>query len=197
MGPPVIFLLMAGMAGLCIVAFWIRSVRARRRGFTSRPVASLLLFIPGVRGLVMQDNFTVIAGALEKLLLAGIPLDAALKKASAGDLTPVYARMLRRVHGHVLEGESFTNAFQMASSGLLMPKSFIHLVSVGEQANMLPEALCYLHTFYRTQASTRARILTGVLQPLGVLALGLVTLAYVNELYGMLFNLTSAFLDSM
>ncbi len=189
--------ILIGATGLAVILLLMRNFRKRRRGLSSRPVASLLLFIPGLRGLIMQNNFTVIACTLEKLLRAGIPLDAALEKASAGDLTPAYARMLRRVHARILEGDSFTAAFQTASTGLLVPASFTSLTAVGEQADMLPEALAYLHSFYRTQASVRARILVDVVKPLGVMVLGLATLLLMSDLFGMMAGLTDTLLNSM
>jgi len=190
-------ILLVGAVGLAVVLVLLHSYRKRRRGLSARPFASLLLFIPGLRGLVMQDNFTVIACTLEKLLHAGVPLDTALEKASQGDLNPLYARMLRRVHKRILEGESFVAAFQQASDGLTTPASFTSLTAVGEQSGMLPEALRYLHVFYRTQASIRSRILVDIVKPVGVLVVGLATLLFMSDMFGLMVGLTDALLNSM
>ena len=147
--------------------------------------------------MVMQDNFTVITGTLEKLLCAGIPLDTAVEKASAGDVNPVYARLLRRVHRRILEGESLVAAFQQSSSGIMVPASFTSLVAVGEQSGMLPEALAYLHTFYRTQASIRARILVDTIKPFGIMAMGLVVMLFMRDMFSLLVGLTDSVLNSM
>ena len=147
--------------------------------------------------MVMQDNFTVITGTLEKLLCAGVPLDKAVENASAGDINPVYSRMLRRVHKRILEGESLVTAFQQASGGLLVPASFTSLVAVGEQSGMLPEALAYLHTFYRAQADIRARILVDTIKPFGVMLMGLFVLLFLRDTFTLLVGLTTSVLDSM
>jgi len=182
---------------MLLVAFFFRFFRDRRRGFSSRSLSSLFLFLPGFRGMVMQDNFTVITGTLEKLLCAGVPLDKAVEKASAGDVNPVYGRMLRRVHKRILEGESLVAAFQQASGGLLVPASFTSLVAVGEQSGMLPEALAYLHTFYRAQANIRARILIDTIKPFGVMAMGLVVMLFMRDMFTMLVGITESILNTM
>jgi type II secretory pathway component PulF len=181
-----------------VITFFLwRLYRKRRRGFSSRPLSSLFLLLPGFRGMVMQDNFTVITGTLEKLLCAGVPLDRAVEKASAGDVNPVYSRMLRRVHKRILEGESLVAAFQQASGGLLVPASFTSLVAVGEQSGMLPEALAYLHTFYRTQADIRARILVDTIKPFGVMLMGLVVMLFLRDTFTLLVGLTESVLAWM
>jgi len=182
---------------MLIVFMFLRFFRERRRNFSSRPLSSLCLFLPGFRGMVMQDNFTVITGTLEKLLCAGVPLDTAIEKASVGDINPVYAGMLRRVHAHVLNGESLIAAFQQASGGLLVPASFTSLIAVGEQSGMLPEALAYLHSFYRDQSTIRARILVDTIKPFGVLLLGLFVLLFMKDMFTLLTGLTYALLNSM
>lgn len=179
------------------VYFVIRILRKRRRSFSSRSLSSLFLLLPGFRSMVMQDNFTVITGTLEKLLCAGVPLDRAVEKASAGDVNPAYRRMLRRVHKRILEGESLVAAFQQASSGLLVPASFTSFVSVGEQSGMLPEALAYLHTFYRAQANIRARILVDTIKPFGVMAMGLIVMLFMRDMFTMLVGITESILISM
>lgn len=180
-----------------VTLFLWRLYRKRRRGFSSRPLSSLFLLLPGFRGMVMQDNFTVITGTLEKLLCAGVPLDRAVEKASAGDINPVYAGMLRRVHKRILEGESLVAAFQQASGGMLVPASFTSLVVVGEQSGMLPEALAYLHTFYRAQADIRARILVDTIKPFGVMVMGLVVLLFLRDTFTLLVGLTESVLAWM
>ena len=175
----------------------LRIFRKQRRTFFASPLLSLFLVIPGLRGLIMQSNFAVITGTLEKLLHAGVPLDVALKKTSDGDISPVYAGMLRKVHARLLEGDSLVAAFQTASSRLLVPASFTSLLAVGEQSGMLPEALAYLWTFYRNQAKIRIQVLTDTLNPLGVVILGIFVLFFAVDMFSLLVGLSEAILNSM
>lgn len=189
--------ILTAVAVAVVILFPWRILRKRRRNFSARSLSSLFLLLPGFRGMVMQDNFTVITGTLEKLLCAGIPLDTAVEKAIGGDVNPVYARLLRRVHRHILEGESLIAAFQQSSSGIMVPASFTSLVAVGEQSGMLPEALAYLHTFYRTQANIRARILVDVIKPFGIMAMGLVVMLFMRDMFSLLVGVTESVLNTL
>ncbi len=168
-----------------------------QRGVFSHSLSSLFLVVPGFRGLVVNSNFAVIALMLEKLLRAGVPLDRALSKTAAGDLNPLYAGMLLRVHGRVLQGEGFTEAFQAESSPLIAPASFVGLASAGESAGMLPDALAYLKTFYSARANMRARILVDVIKPFGVVFLGLITMAFMVHFFRLFVGIAEAILNSI
>lgn len=189
-----------GIAAFVLVVFIFllrRIFRKDRRTFSSSPLLSLFVIIPGLRGLIMQGNFAVITGTLEKLLRADVPLDTALEKASVADISPVYARMLRKVRTRVLDGDSLVAAFQTASSRLLVPASFTSLLAVGEQSGMLPEALAYLWTFYRNQTRVRIQILTDTVNPLGVVILGTFVLFFAVDMFSLMVGLSEAILNSM
>ena len=168
--------LLAVVVLFMIAAFLI--TRLRRRTFSTRSMAAVLLLIPGLRSVVVHRNLAVVSLILEKLLRAGVPLERALESAANSELNPLYERSVRRVRQRILQGESLGDAWN-AEKGrrALAPASFCGLVLLGERSGMLPDAFGRLAEFYGRQAEKRVRIISDALMPLGVLLLGGITLS--------------------
>ena len=60
---------------------------------------------------------------------------------------------------------------------------------------MLPEALRYLADNYAMQARSRTHVLNAMVQPVGVLILGILTLTILVYVYGMMFSMTEVVLE--
>ncbi len=150
----------------------------RRRFFSTRGLAVVFLFIPWLRGLVIQRNLAVISMVLEKLLKAGVPMDQALEGTAHAELNPLYRRIVERVRRRVLQGESLAEAWQAENRRIArLPGAFLGLMNIGEHSGLLPEALKRLGEFYQRCAEQRTRVLADALLPFGVLCLGFIVLA--------------------
>lgn len=163
------------------VVYRIKVTVRRRRAFAAKPLAGPLLFVPGLRSLIVQQNAAIIAIMLEKLLRAGAPLPAALESAARADMRPGYRRMLRRIHDRVSQGTSLAEA--CAAETWLLPASFRALAAIGEHSGMLPDALATLAAQYRERAERRVCIIVDLITPMGVLVLGALTLVFEAGLF--------------
>lgn len=172
--------------------------RLRRRFFSTRSIAALFLLVPGIRGMVIHRNLAIVSMVLDKLLRAGVPLDRALESAANTELNPLYKRSVLRVRDRVLQGESLGEAWNAeAGLGAMAPASFRGLVMLGERSGMLPEAFGRLADFYGRMVEKRARILVDALMPLGVLALGGITLTVELAVFVTLTSLYDTLMGSM
>jgi len=175
------FILSPMVVQITVLALFISAVvylGRRRRIFSTRGLAVVFLFIPWLRGLVIQRNLAVISMVLEKLLNAGVPMDQALESTAHAELNPLYRRIVEGVRGRVLQGESLSEAWQAENRWVArLPGAFLGLMNIGEHSGLLPEALKRLGEFYQRNAERRTRVLADALLPFGVLCLGFITLA--------------------
>lgn len=142
----------------------------------ARPLSALFLAVPGLRSMVVHQNLVVAGTILSKLLTAGVPLDQALDKTANANLHPLYRRCFKEARTKVLQGESFSNALEIAPR-ILIPRLFVGWTALGERSGMLPQALERLGDFYRRDVDKRLRIAGDLVLPVGVAALGFLSLA--------------------
>ncbi|HNR33226.1 MAG TPA: type II secretion system F family protein, partial [Candidatus Hydrogenedentes bacterium] len=178
-GVPLIFAL--------LVVYCIKCLVRPRRAFAAKPAAGLLMLVPGLRTFIVRQNAAVVSLMLEKLLRAGAPLPAALDSAARADIRPAYRRMLERIRGRVSQGEGLAAA--CVPEAWLLPASFRTLVAVGERSDMLPDALGTLAAQYRECTERWARFLVDMITPVGVVALGGLTLAFEAAIFTTLASL--------
>lgn len=164
-----------------VIVYRIKVLVRHRRSFAAKPLAGPLMLVPGLRSLIVQQNTATVSFMLEKLLRAGAPLPAAIESAARADMRPSYRRMLRRIHGRVSQGVSLAEA--CAFETWLLPASFRAFVAIGERSGMLPDALATLAAQYRERAERRVRVIVDLITPMGVLALGGLTLAFEASLF--------------
>jgi len=163
-----------------VLVVW--KVLLKRRGLFKTAFSVLLVHLPFLGGIVTKKNLGHIALVLEKLVAAGVPLDAALEDAALLEVNPVYRSVLRRVKERVQNGETLSNAMAMERK---LPASFRGLISVGESSGLLPEALGRVSRLYQRQAAKTSKILLDVTAPVGVVALGCFALLVALSWLGM------------
>jgi type IV pilus assembly protein PilC len=144
-------------------------VLIRRDGAFSAAVGALFAHLPLFGGIVAKRNLGHVALVMEKLVAAGVPLDAALEDVASLDVNPTYRSVLRRVKERVHNGETLRSAMEIEKK---LPVSFRGLISVGESSGLLPEALARIGRLYQRDAAKTSKIVLDVTAPLGVVALG-------------------------
>ncbi len=162
-------LILAGMVLFGLL--WMR----RRQRFSIRPGGALLLAIPGLRSIMAQQNLIAAGTILEKLLRAGVPLEQALQKAGEAEIHFLYRRLFLGIRRKILQGESLADALEAAPRALV-PRLFLGWCALGERSGLLPEALDRLCELYQSNVEKRLRIASESFLPVGVLALGCVSL---------------------
>lgn len=160
---------------------------ALRRGRGSRYTAGLVLSrIPFLGTLLAKANLSHAAAVLERLLAGGVPIDTALDSVASSSINPLYAETFRRIKERVEAGETLTNAVDREPG---MPESFRGFVSLGDSSGLLPEALRRVAQLYRRQVVKTTRVLLDVVTPLGILALGGLTLLFNGAMFATLVSL--------
>lgn len=104
-----------------------------------------------------------------ELVNAGVPmLDTLL---ITGDISgnTLYRRMWRAVYGAVKQGKKITS---MLSRAPLLPKSVVQMMSAGEESGKLGEVLDEISTYYAKQLRETIKTVTGLIEPIMILAMG-------------------------
>jgi type II secretory pathway component PulF len=121
-----------------------------------------------------------VSSALGLLLARGVPMVEALRLAGAAAGNAVIAAALRRAERSVSEGRSVAEGLREAQ---VLPESFVWRVGVGERSGDLAGALSRMGAFYVEISQTTARALQGVIEPLIVIAMGLMVLFIVVGIF--------------
>lgn len=161
--------------GLLVVGPVILRLR-RRYAWSTCGIGLLALPIPGLRRIVVQQNLVAASAILEKLLNAGMPLDAALERVERADLHRVYQTLFRNVRLRVTQGETFSNALKLCAGSGLVPRLYQGVSALGERSGMLPQALSRMAELYQSNVEKRVRILYDAFLPAGVVVLGCLSL---------------------
>ncbi len=182
----------AVIGGLIVACYVLRRFR-KRRGWASSYSSGLLFALPWFRGIVVRQNLGMIAFMLHGLLRGGVTLDAALGMCCSADIHSAYRNWLTDLRRSLNEGASLREALAATRRSGLIPDSFVGQLEAGEYGGQLPEALHRIASLYQREASRRTGVLAAMVLPIGILALGYVTL-YVQTL---VFQLLVGLSDSM
>jgi type IV pilus assembly protein PilC len=169
-------LILVGIVVLaCIVAL--------RRGYVRLGPTWLALRIPWLRQFPIKANLAHAARVLRRLLAAGYPVDEAIEATATADIRPEFSSALLRLRERVQQGESLSQAVEREARWL--PPGFRGMVSVGESAGDLPEALDRIAVLYRRDVADASVMATRLLLPLVVFTVG----AFVYAIYSYPFRL--------
>ncbi len=183
---------------LLAVAIGLLAVRCRRRGLSlRRGLCRILARIPLVGGLVVSHNLEFISYMLARLLSVGTPLDAALSKTIDGNLSAVYTHMLKRVQERTAMGETLTDAFLAESTASVLPPTFTGMAAIGERSGMLPQAFDFLASYYNAQNVYQETIIMQLIQPVGIVLLGFLTLGFALDLHTLLVGISDSIITEM
>ena len=184
------------VAMICwLVGLWmvLRPWR-KRRVWSSRIESTLLLSIPGLRGLVARQNLATIAFLLGQYLRAGVPLERALEAVGQGGLHPLYRRWVMQVRKRILNGSSLHDACLAGQPAIPVPGSFVSLLSMGETHGRLESSLSYIAEQYQEAVDRRKQLLRSCVLPLGVFLLGYIVLSIEASMFQALVDLADSIL---
>ncbi len=135
-----------------------------------------LLDLPLLGDLLRKVEVARVARTLGTLLHAGVPLLTALGVAREVTANRVVALGLGTVQEGVKRGDGLTRP--MAESGAF-PGMAVHMVQVGEETGRMEEMLGRVAGAYEAEVRVALRRLLALLEPVIILALGLVVLGIV------------------
>jgi type IV pilus assembly protein PilC len=150
----------------------------------------LLLRLPIGGATIQKFSTSQLARTLATLLGGGIPLVNALDIAGGALSNRHLTVELQEVTRRVREGESFASA--LASRGVFTDVA-IKMVEVGESTGALQEMLNSLADFYDDEIETEVARFITLIEPVVLVAMGVIIAAVVLALYMPMFELGSAF----
>lgn len=159
---------------IAVLAVGARAIWAREAGRAR--IQARLLRLPVVGALLLGVGTARLAGTLAILVGGGVPLLPALA-ASAGVIANLpLRRAVEEAARRVREGSSLRHALDGAK---IFPPIFIHLVASGESSGRLAHMLQQAARQQEAENERRVRLLTGLLEPAVVVAMGIVVLMVV------------------
>ncbi len=149
----------------------------------------LLIATPVVGDLVIQTAMEKFTSNLSLLLRSGMPLLEALRAVrEMFNNNAVYAGALKSVNARVARGSSLADALTQT---LLYTDLVISMVRIGEQSGTLPESLAHIAKFYRERVKVQVERVTGLMEPLIVVGMGVVVAVILASVYLPMFQASS------
>jgi type IV pilus assembly protein PilC len=151
------------------------------------------LKIPVVGQLVGKSSVARFTRTLGTLVAAGVPILEAIAITKATSGNEVYARMLQRVHDAIREGDSFANPLRASKT---VDPIVVNMVDVGEETGELDKMLMKVADNYDDEVDTLVASLVSLLEPIMVVALGLIVGFIVVALFLPLVTLIQSVMSS-
>jgi type II secretory pathway component PulF len=172
--------MLAASAGLrrwgvvILAAGGIAAALAARWGRTARGAAlrdATLLRLPVIGPLLLQVGCGRVATALAAMTGAGLPLSTALGAAANAAGNRALATRWDQVRHRVTLGESFARALERERA---VPPNALRVIALGEASGRLSAMMEQAGKLAETEADRRMATLTGLLEPLLIVAFALV-----------------------
>jgi len=160
----------AMLIGILLAAAVLNRLAALERGrlFFDR----MKLRLPLLRKFLCEADLTRFARTLSLLVEAGISIDKALEL-SADTMRNEVLRdeILEARERTIRQGMPLSDGLRRAPH---VPPLLTNLAAIGEEGGRLPEALAEVAAFYGKEMEQRGRLVTGLLEPVLILAVGAV-----------------------
>jgi general secretion pathway protein F len=166
--------LAAGAVLLAALALVVRSAWSREE-WRARTQARLLR-LPVLGSLLLGIGTARLASTLAILVGGGVPLLQALAASARVMGNLPLRRAVEEVARRVREGSSVHRALD---AGRIFPPIFVHLVASGESSGRLAHMLQQAARHQEIENERHVRLLTGILEPAVIVAMGLVVLLVV------------------
>ncbi len=174
-------LLFLGAAAL--VAF-LRSAVKTERGRNA--FDQLRLQLPFFGGLARDYAVSSFCRTLSTILAGGIPIVSAFRMARGTLNNSVLERRALAAIKHVEEGAGFSPALEKMN---FFPTIALRMISVGEQGGSLPDMLSDVSEYYEGLVEQRLEQLTSIIEPLIMMAMGVLIGVILLAMYIPIFQL--------
>ncbi len=131
----------------------------------------IVLKIPIMGQIIGKSSVARFTRTLGTLISAGVPILEAVNITRDTTGNEIYSRMLQRVHDSIREGDSF--ARPLGASKTVDP-IVVNMVDVGEETGELDKMLMKVADNYDEEVDTLVASLVSLLEPIMVVALGLI-----------------------
>ena len=152
----------------------------------TRSLRALELRVPFIGTLVRNVVMTRVLRTLGALVASGVPILKSLELARASAGNVIFQDLLDRVYRSATEGRGLSSA--LAESPYI-PESVIGMIATGEKTGALPEVINKVADFYESETDTAIKDLFTAVEPLFVVALGLLVGGIAVSILLPMFNL--------
>jgi len=177
-------LLLVGGLAVSGVAFWRWLQQPGQRARFDRVV----LRLPWAGSTVLRFATAQLARTLSTLLGGGLPLVSAIGIAARSGGNAFLSSEMRAVGERVREGAPFAEAM---AARAVFPDVAIKMVEVGEATGALQEMLASLADFYDEEVETELGRFVALVEPVLLVAMGIVIASLLLALYMPVFQLSS------
>jgi type IV pilus assembly protein PilC len=177
-----LLIVVAIAVGVVLVLVWIRRSGQRVRAH------HMLLRVPMLGQVARKFATSQMSRTLATLLGGGLPLVNALDIAAQSIGNQYMAGQLQIVSSRVREGESFAAALEARHA---FPEVAVKMAEVGESTGALQDMLNTVADFYDEEISTTMERFITLVEPVLLVAMGIVIAGLLLALYMPLFQLSS------
>ncbi len=165
-----------------------------RRIYKSNPkvrffVDSKMLKLPIFGDLIKKTSVAKFTRTLGTLVKSGVPILQALETVAKTAGNRLIEETILKARESIREGERI--AEPLKKSGVF-PPMVVQMISVGEETGQLDSMLIKIAEFYDKEVSNAVESLTGMIEPLIIVFLGLVVGGMVVAMYLPMFTIASA-----
>ena len=163
-----------------LIIFALALLLGSGRGGTGFGIDMILLNIPIMGKILEKTAVARFTRTLGTLIAAGVPILEAINitKDTAGN--GVFVRALSRVHDSIREGESFAGPLKATR---ICDPIVVNMIDVGEETGDLDKMLMKIADNYDEEVDTLVSSLVSLLEPIMVVALGLIVGTIVVALF--------------
>ena len=153
---------------------------------------TITLKIPVVGQIAGKSSVSRFTRTLGTLISAGVPILEAVNITRETTGNEVYSSMLQKVHDGIREGDSFANPLRASKT---VDPIVVNMVDVGEETGELDKMLMKVADNYDDEVDTLVASLVSLLEPIMVVALGLIVGFIVVALFLPLVTLIQSVMD--
>ncbi len=154
--------------------------------FARLRIDKMLLSLPIVGAIVQKSSVGRFCSTLGTLTASGIPLIESMQITSATTGNSAIEHAIRASIPGIASGGSLAKLLKETK---LFPPMVIQMIAVGEETGRLPAMLDKIADFHDADVAASAERLTSILEPVLILALGVVVAALLVAMYLPLFDM--------
>ena len=146
------------------------------------------LKLPIVGNLVRLISVTRFASTMSTLLSSGVPIITCMNisKNMVGNI-PI-EKAIAEARENITEGQSIAEPLKRSGE---FPPMVIHMIAIGEKTGELPDMLKNVSETYEEQVTSKIEAMTALLEPLMIIAMGLVVAFIVLTVFLPLMDISS------
>ncbi|MFH1458499.1 MAG: type II secretion system F family protein [Candidatus Omnitrophota bacterium] len=159
--------LLLAMAFLAVIILKRTAQKPQARAHLDKIKLRLAVWGP----IVLKSQISRLMRTLSLLLSSGIPVVYALETATITVENQVLREELKKFKERIRQGESFSRCL---TDSRLFPDFVTNIVTVGEESGRLEQALLRIADDYEKEVESSLKVLTRLLEPVIILAMGLI-----------------------